>query len=218
MGILNILFGQQKAKIGSITIDASVEETHESSADLTENPVEEGAKITDHVQLKPNTLTINGVISDTPITFALLDDITGIVNTVGRFLGKTSRSVDAYNKLVELQKTREPFKVVTGLKVYSNMILTNLSVNRTASTANAIHFTATMQEIRIAKTSTTGLSESIAPDAKDIASKTKDAGSKVSDTAKGTIAGANVDPLKEWNATPVNNAATVSPAFKAAHP
>lgn len=180
MGLFSILFQQSKAKIGSITIDASVQENHVSTCDLTENPVEDGATITDHVQMKPAELTIDGVISNTPISFAVLDNIRGLIDTVTSILGKTSRSIEAYNELLRLQKSRVPFKVVTGLKVYTDMILTSLSVPRTAATGNAIHFSAVMKQIIIAKSETSGVSDSFfASSVSSLASKNKNLGQKV---------------------------------------
>ena len=184
MGIFSILFGKSRASIGSITIDASISEDHVSTAELTENPVEDGGDITDHVRIKPLELTIEGVISDTPVTFSVINNISGIINTVTSIFGNTSRSVDAYNELIKLQQSRDPFKVVTGLKVYENMILTELSIPRTAQTGNAIHFSATMRQIQIAKSETTGIStRSLSTSVTSLGQKNVNLGQKVTETA-----------------------------------
>jgi gas vesicle protein len=52
-----------------IVIDATVTEDHKNRARLTKHPIETGTAITDHMFLEPVKLTIDGVISDTPITF-----------------------------------------------------------------------------------------------------------------------------------------------------
>ena len=185
MGIFSILFQQTKAKIGSITLDASVRETHLTTCDLTENPVEDGATITDHVRFKPVELTIDGVISNTPISFALINNITGAVDTVTSIFGQTNRSVEAYNNLLALQKSREPFEVITGLKRYTDMIMTSLSVPRDASTGNAIHFTAQMKQIIIAKTESSSLGlldGNLGSSVSSLGSKTKSLGKKLTET------------------------------------
>jgi len=178
MSLISILFGASRAKIGSISVDASISESHVTSADITENPVEEGAKITDHVQIKPKQLTMTGVISDSPINFAVVDNITGAANTIFNALGKTKRSIDAYNRLVDLQNTREPFTVTTGLTVYNNMILSSLQVDREATKANAIYFTATLQEIRIAKTQAIVSTENLADSVKNLGAKKSNLGNQ----------------------------------------
>lgn len=178
MSILSLLFKKANAEIGGIKIDASVSETHLTEMDLTENPVENGAKITDHVQIKPNELTIEGVISDSPLGDNFVQSIVNLEQKISTFFGTEKRSIDAYNQMLKLQRSRDPFTVTTGLKVYSNMILTSLSINRTSETSNAIHFTANMKEIRIIGTSGNLLSN-LADEIADIASDTLDLGGKV---------------------------------------
>lgn len=178
--ILGILFGRKNADIGGIVIDASVTEDHDFECDITENPVEEGAEITDHVQLKAASLSIQGVISDAPLGFAIIGNIQNLIRSVTTLFGKTSRSIDAFNQMLELRRKRIPFTVTTGLKKYDNMVFAKLNVNRTASTSDAIHFTATLKEIRIAK-SQTASNPPMKPDIADRAAKTKDSGQKVTD-------------------------------------
>lgn len=54
-------------QIASIWIDVSVREQHNSSAEVTKFPVEEGADITDHVRLSPNQVVIEGVVTNQPL-------------------------------------------------------------------------------------------------------------------------------------------------------
>jgi len=162
-----------------IIVDATVSEEHVSECDVTENPVEDGAKITDHVQIKPKKLTIEGVISDAPLGYAVIGNIQNLVRSVSTLFGKKSRSQDAFDDLIKLQESRKPFTVTTGLKRYTNMIMENLSVPRTSQTGAAIHFKAVMKEIRIVKSQTTATS--LASTAKNIGSKAKDLGQKVTD-------------------------------------
>ena len=205
MGLLGIIFGQKRVVINSkdsgvggilgnlagslplslntltgIVVDATVSEEHVSTADLTENPVEDGAKVTDHVQLKPSQLTIEGVISDTPLGYAVIGNIQNLVRSVATLFGLSSRSTDAFNNLRKLQESRKPFTVITGLKRYTNMIMTDLSVPRTATTGGAIHFRAVMKEIRIVKSKSAG-GGSLSSSVSDLGSPTKDLGSKVTD-------------------------------------
>ncbi|HCU24079.1 MAG TPA: hypothetical protein DF383_03600 [Deltaproteobacteria bacterium] len=194
MAILNLIFGRKtRAQIGGITIDASIEEDHTLTCDITENPVESGANITDHVHLKPAELNIQGVISDTPLDFNLFNlPLVGTVTSlIARFQGQKnlSRSIEGYNKLVELRKNREPFEVVTGLKVYKNMILTELKVQRNASNGKALHFEAQIKEIRIVNAAT-GASAGghVSSGVKKLSAKTRDA---VRENAKA------IDPAKD---------------------
>ncbi|MFG5203810.1 phage baseplate protein [Xylella fastidiosa subsp. multiplex] len=50
--------------IGTVTLDAVIEETHQAELRITENPVESGAMIGDHAVLMPQTVTIAGIVVD----------------------------------------------------------------------------------------------------------------------------------------------------------
>lgn len=52
---------------GSITLDASVNEQHMNTAQVTEHQVESGPNITDHIRPLPQKLSIEGMITNTPI-------------------------------------------------------------------------------------------------------------------------------------------------------
>ncbi len=196
MGLISLIFGSKRASIGGITIDATMRETHTKSAICTENPVESGSTITDHVNLKPAQLEIDGIITDTPVTFSIIDSVTGLVQTAMSFLGKKSRSIEAYDKLINLQKSRIPFKVVTGLKVYDNMILENFTVDRDAKIGKAIHLSASLKQIIYAVAKTTGgaLASGGAPadSMKDMASSTADKGSQAAGKASESMLGAGL--------------------------
>lgn len=221
MAILGILFkskgviiGQQAPTedfvgSGGIVVDAAVGEEHKTSCDITENPVEDGAKITDHVQIKPAELSIDGVISDSPLGTPFVQNFQNAKAAVLSRLSGTSRSIDAYQKLVELQKKREPFTVVTSLKQYKNMILTELSVPRNAQLGNSVQFKATMREIRIVKSKSAtgrgGLNKKVRKAARSLASKTREVGNKVTDAVPAkdpvsTTPSANTQPslLSKW--------------------
>lgn len=190
MASLTILLGKTGANIGGITLDAAIHEDHVHESDITENPVEEGVEVTDHVQLKPAQLTIEGVITDAPLGYSIIGNIQNLVRSVQSLFGASSRSVDAFNKLLDLRQKREPFTVVTGLKSYDNMIFSRLSVPREAATGNAIHFTAEMKQIRIVESKTIS-NPPRRGDVADRASKTKDNGQQV------TKPTADDDPLKD---------------------
>jgi hypothetical protein len=54
-------------EIASIWIDVSIREEHNCAAEVTRHPVEDGVDITDHVQLAPDRLQIEGLVSNQPL-------------------------------------------------------------------------------------------------------------------------------------------------------
>jgi len=149
MSLLSLVFGtKRKLQIATIEVDVAITESHETDCDVTENPVEDGANITDHVQVKPAKLTIEGLVSDTPIKF-----LQGL-----RSLFDDNRSRKTYEELLAIQQAREPISVITGLKQYENMILKTLTIPRSVDTGRALRFSALFQEVRIVESRTIAIS------------------------------------------------------------
>lgn len=119
--------------IGGITLDVTISENHEDTTDITEHPVEKGAAITDHAYPNPATVTIEAGQSDS-----------------GGASAGDRRSVEAYEALLKLQAEREPFDLVTGKRVYSNMLVKSLAVTTDAQTEHVLLVKAELQEIIIA--------------------------------------------------------------------
>lgn len=178
MALVSILIGKVLNKnrkgpeIGGFVIDVSLNETHTSTIELTENAVEKGVDVTDHANKKPDELQIHGLVSDTPIT--ILSQVQGLATgagaivgkkiggslgavaggaaagaLVGLLKGKDNRVKNGYDHLRDLQSKRIPFVVITGLKRYKDMMLTSLTVTREPGTGRALDFTATFKEVRI---------------------------------------------------------------------
>lgn len=53
--------------IAGVWLDVSIEEGYDLQADITDSPVESGADITTHVRVRPEEVTIKGIISNHPI-------------------------------------------------------------------------------------------------------------------------------------------------------
>jgi len=73
MAIVDILAGAignlllNGTRIGIVSIDAAITETHTSAGTLTEHPIESGASITDHFNVNPRRLDLDGVITNHPV-------------------------------------------------------------------------------------------------------------------------------------------------------
>jgi len=128
--------------IGTLTFDAVFEESHASSLEVTEFPVETGGSISDHAYMKPTQLTISAGVSDVTLRPQSNDP----------YASQAGRAARAYELLLVLQKTAEPFDVQTGLKLYKNMVCVNLQSSQDRLTAGALNFTATLREVVIVST------------------------------------------------------------------
>lgn len=164
-GILDtvaILFNKKQSSIAtatgslSVVLDASVSETHISSADITSHPVELGANITDHVHRLPDTITIQGIVSNTSTAFPTALPGVALINSASNLISGVSNDLakKAYDDLRSLVEGKELVKVVTTLREYDSMLLENLSVTRDAENADCLNFTMTARQVRIITTST----------------------------------------------------------------
>lgn len=50
--------------IGTVALDVTTDESHDSTMNVTENPVESGAVIADHAVIEPRTISIRGTMVD----------------------------------------------------------------------------------------------------------------------------------------------------------
>jgi hypothetical protein len=154
MGQIALFYRVPATKIDTVELDASLSETHARSADATKHPVEKGAKFTDHVQVNPDGLVIEGIVSNTPLS---TEQINRYVQAGGLELetsafddaprGVPGYAEAAFEKLRALVGSEVPITVVTTMRDYENMVLTSLSVPRDASTGDALRFTATFEQI-----------------------------------------------------------------------
>lgn len=149
---VTLVFKATKSSIGSVELDASVSETHQGDVDVTEHPVERGANIADHARPKPESITIEGLISNTPLP-APNGQLTKVTSGSAEFDSRSelqpTRSGQAYADLLALKDRGELLTVVTALRVYDNMILTSLSVPRDARTGQALRFSATLKQVKV---------------------------------------------------------------------
>ncbi|GAM51631.1 phage-related protein [bacterium endosymbiont of Mortierella elongata FMR23-6] len=195
-------------RIGTVTLDATLAEQHQSVLRISENPIESGALIADHAALEPKQITITGIVTDyqpppaipTGMTGALLRQSPDFFNQlplptevksvtmqaasrIQRELGSArtlqqsiansleqarplvpwlpawsgvdssstqERVQQVYEALLELQRSIEPIEIMTGARLYSNMLLQAISLNQMQE--GVAEFTLTCREIMIVNT------------------------------------------------------------------
>ncbi len=143
--------------IGSVQLDVIIRESATTNSVITKNPVERGADFTDHIIIEPMTFEVEGVVSN--ISTGLLSNLDinpfktienladSLDNTVSNITGATTRSQIAWEALLQLQATREPFELIQGLKSYPNVAILSLTETQDKDTSNGLIFKAKLQEI-----------------------------------------------------------------------
>lgn len=157
MSTVSLINARRPASIGGIQLDAVVNERHGYETDITQFPIEDGAEITDHIRRLPIQLSIDGIISDTPVQVLETRDTATVRDD------STSLSIVSFNNFLQImgfpteggsQKFfagSENFNlvnVVTGLRVYPNMAIKRFTPSRSASTGRALRFSIELVQVR----------------------------------------------------------------------
>lgn len=131
--------------MAGMTFDCVISEKHTLELAVTDNPIESGVSVTDHSYMKPYALEIDAGVTNSPMPWRLFTDSYGFGE---------ARTKQAFEQLEALMRTREPFDVQTGLKLYTNMICTRVETTQDKTSANVFRFTATLREVIIVSTQT----------------------------------------------------------------
>lgn len=122
-------------RIGLLMPHVVVDETHRDDLVITDHPVEKGAEITDHAFKRPPEVTIRAGWSNSGYG-------EGYVQAV-------------YTAMLALQASRVPFTVVTGKRLYTNMLISSMSTTTDVATEKALLVTVSLKSIIIVRTQET---------------------------------------------------------------
>jgi hypothetical protein len=132
-------------KIDTLVIDASIKEEHEAEIEITKHAVEKGVKITDHARPKPRVITVDAIVSNTPITPAQITQM-----SLGMSPAQSARAF-----LLDLWKTPRIVTITTGIEVYRDMLMASHKETRDAKTGDVYLATMKFEEVRFVTGKTT---------------------------------------------------------------
>jgi hypothetical protein len=158
LGVDAILVKPRRA-IGPFTAHVTIKEVHSDDLEITEQPVDQGAAVTDHAYKRPAEVVIEAMWSNSPpsnnVVGGLMNAVTGTIEGVQSII--TGNSVDQirdiYQKLLQLQESRIPFDVYTGKRHYANMLVRSLIETTDKESENALRITASLRQVLIAQVS-----------------------------------------------------------------
>jgi hypothetical protein len=129
-----------------VTPDIVVTEEHEDAIVMTDNPIEQGAVVTDHAYNLPAELSVVYVWS--PASPQNNTQDTSFLNTI-------------YAQLLSLKTAITLFTVYTGKRVYKNMLIQTISETTDKDTENILIVRLHFREIIIVSTQTVAISSGI---------------------------------------------------------
>lgn len=121
--------------------DAVLKEEHGQKLTVTKNPIETGVSISDHCYIDGAVLSLVGSVADIRMA-----------NAPDMYDPSIGRSNDAYQQLCDLEnqlatKQLEPFEIVTSVKVYTNMVMTEIKMERDKTTSLLGRFEMSFEQI-----------------------------------------------------------------------
>lgn len=111
--------------LGPVELSCYISESHNSQVEISENPIEDGSNINDHAYIQPKKVILE--IAD-------------------------ANAADTYQALLSFQESRQPFSLITGLKVYENMLIKSIDADRDKKYANVLKARVELQEAIIVST------------------------------------------------------------------
>jgi hypothetical protein len=120
-------------RIGEFSNYMTVEETADDELEISEHPVQRGAEITDNAYKKMPVLNVS--ISFGADLLVPLDE--------------------TYRSMVKLQESRIPFQVITGKRVYNDMLIKSLRQTTDKNTDAVLALSLVLKQIKIVDFTTT---------------------------------------------------------------
>lgn len=162
-------FGQQNYFV----MDVTMTEEHSSDIQVTEHPVENGSDITDNARPKPDMLTVEGFISETPIGafWGNYDPSNegGTITTAGyQFPNQVGgdpipglgRAQAAFDLLRRLKDDSEPISITTQLHYYPTMLIESLRFPRDTGIGDSLKVSIKFRAVRFVTSETTQITVS----------------------------------------------------------
>ena len=123
----------------ALTFDSTPSTGIRRQADVTSYPVESGANVSDHVQIRNNTFKLSGMITETPIR--AVRDLLYSAGVNG------TRISQAITYLDQIFDARQPIILITEHKVFENVILTGISYDYKSE--HAMQFDLEFEQVRL---------------------------------------------------------------------
>lgn len=153
---------------GGFFLDCTVSIQHNFENAVTEYAVEEGVAISDHVQVKNNRFTVNGVYQRKSPLNKFNNDL----------LPFEDRVQQAYNFLKRIRDTGETITLVSKFEVYENCVVESFNFDSNVANESVLEFSISFVQIRFASTESVNIIDvtRVTPPKQDDAAVTTDEG------------------------------------------
>ncbi len=120
-----------------LIFDATIKETFHDTSVVTRQPVEQGVDITDHVRPEPSSISLDALITNSP-----LQDLNG-------FGPGADNAAAAYQLLLSLKNNATFLSISTAIRDYDNMLITSIDVDRDKTAGQSLSVKLNLQSVLI---------------------------------------------------------------------
>lgn len=148
-----LFYPKEGYKVGSVELDLILDEDHSKSAQVTENPLQDGRAISDGIFLELQEGSLTGLVTNHSVKIAeerakqleLQDSETLMAEAKNYQL--ENRAKQAWVDLKAVMDAKQPVTIVTSLEVYDNVAITNISTERNGDSGDALEIKVSFRQI-----------------------------------------------------------------------
>ena len=148
-----LFYPKEGYKVGSVELDLILDEDHSKSAQVTENPLQDGRAISDGIFLELQEGSLTGLDTNHSVKIAeerakqleLQDSETLMAEAENYQL--ENRAKQAWVDLKAVMDAKQPVTIVTSLEVYDNVAITNISTERNGDSGDALEIKVSFRQI-----------------------------------------------------------------------
>ena len=148
-----LFYPKEGYKVGSVELDLILDEDHSKSAQVTENPLQDGRAISDGIFLELQEGSLTGLVTNHSVKIAeerakqleLQDSETLMAEAKNYQLENRARQ--AWIDLKAVMDAKQPVTIVTSLEVYDNVAITNISTERNGDSGDALEIKVSFRQI-----------------------------------------------------------------------
>lgn len=162
-------------------LDAAVSFGYSLDSDTTDHPIEDGSEISDHVDLKPLTFSLDGFMSEAPLTGSLLESFSDLFSSGQQW---------AFVEAIENARKNRTFVSLDANNrgSWDNLIITSFAPSWSAEVGDSVEFRMSLKQITVVESQTATVLSSEANLALSILQMFADPTSAVTGTIDATTA------------------------------
>ena len=148
-----LFYPKEGYKVGSVELDLILDEDHSKSAQVTENPLQDGRAISDGIFLELQEGSLTGLVTNHSVKIAEERAKQLDLQTSEALLEEAenykleNRARQTWVDLKAVMDAKQPVTIVTSLEVYDNVAITNISTERNGDSGDALEIKVSFRQI-----------------------------------------------------------------------